>query len=477
MKNAFITGLLIIMFIPFSWSQQIAFPGAEGYGKYTKGGRGGVVYQVTSLKDSGKGSLRAAVEASEPRTIIFEVSGNIELESPLSIKNPYITIAGQTAPGDGICLKNHQLSIDADQVIIRYIRVRPGDISGKDYDAIGGRFHKNIILDHVSASWSTDECVSIYRCDSVTIQWCIISESMFQSNHIKGNHGFGGIWGSNYSTYHHNLLAHHSSRNPRWASGVGYNDYRNNVIYNWGYNSCYGGERVEDSYPDQLKSFTVNMVANYYKPGPATAPGDVSYRIASPAYKVGKEEHGLWYVSDNVMLGNSEVTADNWKGIHTRNDSLAFKKLKLDAAWPAMPIKQELAEDAYFSVLQYAGAFLPKRDKIDERIIQETTEGNASYEGSWYKKKKKMADTTLISGIIDSQNDVGGWPELESTPAPKDTDHDGMPDTWEIDKKLNPKDASDGNKDRNGNGYTNVEEYINKLVEDGISLIKARPNH
>lgn len=262
----------------------MAFPTAEGYGKYAKGGRGGEVYEVINLNDSGKGSLREAVEASGPRTVVFRVSGNIELESPIKIKNPYITIAGQTAPGAGICLKNYPLSIDANHVIVRYIRVRPGDVSGKDYDAISSRYTKHLILDHVSASWSVDETMSVYHCDSITVQWCMISESMSGSNHVKGPHGFGGIWGSNHSTYHHNLLAHHSSRNPRMASGSGYTDYRNNVIYNWGYQSLYGGEANQKG-NDKFNFSTFNIVANYYKPGPATQAGEVSYRIANPSFR------------------------------------------------------------------------------------------------------------------------------------------------------------------------------------------------
>ena len=225
--------------------EQLAFPGAEGYGKYTVGGRGGDVYEVTNLNDSGEGSLRAAVEASGPRTVVFRVSGTIDLKKSLNIKKPYITIAGQTAPGDGIALKGHSLGLVADEIIVRHIRVRFGDESGEDKDAISGRYMSNIILDHVSASWSVDECVSIYHCENITVQWCLISESMYKSNHSKGHHGFGGIWGSNHSTYHHNLLAHHSSRNPRFASGCGNTDYRNNVVYNWGYNSCYGGEKQQ----------------------------------------------------------------------------------------------------------------------------------------------------------------------------------------------------------------------------------------
>lgn len=221
---------VFLLFFSTSRSQQLAFPTAEGYGKYAKGGRGGVVNEVTNLNDSGEGSLRSAVEASGARTVVFRVSGTINLNSDLDIKNPNITIAGQTAPGDGICIKNYPLMIEADHVIIRYLRVRFGDESGEDSDAVSSRYTSNIILDHISASWSVDETMSVYHCDSITIQWCIISESMFNSNHTKGSHGFGGIWGSNHSTYHHNLLAHHASRNPRMASGAGYTDYRNNGL-------------------------------------------------------------------------------------------------------------------------------------------------------------------------------------------------------------------------------------------------------
>ena len=244
LQNKFAILLPAILFGGVAVSGHIlAFPGAEGYGKYTAGGRGGKVYEVTNLNDFGKGSLRAAVEAEGSRTVVFRVSGTIDLKSNLTIRNPYITIAGQTAPGDGICIKRYPLSIGADEVIIRYIRVRLGDESGVDADAISSRYNKNLIIDHVSASWSVDETMSIYHNENVTVQWCLIAESLYQSNHIKGHHGFGGIWGSNYSTYHHNLLAHHSSRNPRFASGCGNTDYRNNVLYNWGYQSCYGGEK------------------------------------------------------------------------------------------------------------------------------------------------------------------------------------------------------------------------------------------
>lgn len=443
-------------------NEVLAFPTAEGYGKYTVGGRGGTVYEVTNLNDSGEGSLRAAVEAEGPRTVVFRVSGTIDLKKPLRIRHPYITIAGQTAPGDGICIKRYPLNIDADEVIIRYIRVRLGDETGGETDAISSRWHKNIILDHVSASWSIDETMSIYHCENVTIQWCMITESLFNSNHVKGAHGFGGIWGSNYSTYHHNLIAHHSSRNPRWASGGGYNDYRNNVVYNWGYNSSYGGEKQQVNNP-KYNTFTVNFVSNYYKPGPATQSGAVSYRLVNPGYR-SAEDYGLWYVADNVVVGNDKVSADNWNGgVQMKNWEEMLPKIRLDKPWDAMKINEETAEEAYESVLKGVGCVLPRRDAVDARIIEEVRSGKATYEGASYKTKKRVADPSVPCGMIDSQEDVGGWPELKSLPAPVDSDHDGMPDEWEKKNGLNPHDASD----RNGvakNGYTNLENYLNSII-------------
>ena len=449
--------------ITFSiYSQQLAFPTAEGYGKYSKGGRGGVVYEVTNLNDTGEGSLRAAVEASGARTVVFRVSGNIGLESPLNIRNPYITIAGQTAPGDGICLKNHPLNIYADHVIVRYLRVRPGDGSGEDYDAVSSRYTKHIILDHISASWSVDETMSIYHCDSITVQWCIISESMYNSNHVKGSHGFGGIWGANYSTYHHNLLAHHSSRNPRMASGSGYTDYRNNVIFNWGYNSCYGGENQQSGNP-KFNFSNFNIVANYYKPGPATQQGEVSYRIVNPSMRNDVSDFGRWYVADNVIEGNNAVTTNNWNGgVQPQDGESNLQFLRQDKPWPSMPINQHSAEEAFERVLENAGAILPKRDPIDIRIINETNGGFATYEGDSYKQNKAVADKSKKLGIIDTQKDVGGWPILESTTAPLDTDHDGIPDVWETKNGLNPGNSNDRNN-VGVDGFTMLETYLNSI--------------
>ena len=414
-KSFLKTVSLIVLFIFPAYSNtqgQLAFPTAEGYGKYTVGGRGGDVYLVTNLNDSGKGSLRAAVEAEGPRTVVFRVSGTIVLESDLRIENPKITIAGQTAPGDGITLRDRPLLINADEIIIRHIRVRLGGESGEDADAISSRHTKNLILDHVSASWSVDETMSIYQCENLTIQWCLISESLYKSNHVKGNHGYGGIWGANPSTFHHNLLAHHSSRNPRFGSGCGNIDYRNNVLYNWGHQSCYGGERQNRDNPDLIVN-NINMVANYYKPGPATQPGEASHRIAAPFTRNGAADYGKWYIADNVIEGNTKVTADNWDGgVHPQGGSEFTEGLKLEQPWPAMAFNQETPEEAFASVLEHAGATLPKRDSVDLRIIDEVRNGYATYEGPTYKQTREVADTSNKVGIIDTQADVGGWPEL-----------------------------------------------------------------
>lgn len=441
-------------------TRQLAFPTAEGYGKYTIGGRGGKVFEVTNLNDSGEGSLRAAVEAEGPRTVVFRVSGTIELQRALRIRHPYLTIAGQTAPGDGICLRGYPLSIDADEVIIRYLRVRLGDETGTESDAISSRFHRNIILDHVSASWSVDETMSIYHCENITVQWCMITESLFASTHVKGPHGFGGIWGSNYSTYHHNLIAHHSSRNPRFCGGAGYTDYRNNVIYNWGYNSCYGGGGNEKK--DPRYQFTeINMVGNYYKPGPATDPGQVSHRIANPSWSDGI--HGLWYIADNYMEGDDAVTADNWLGVHPNSkEDGVFEALRRNEPWPSMPITEQSASEAYRLVLDHAGAILPRRDAVDSRIIRDVQTETAECEGPTYKQRKQVRKPEEKCGIIDKPTDVGGWPELHSLPAPIDTDHDGMPDDYEKAHGLDPNNPDDG-PSLADSGYTHLEEYLNSF--------------
>ncbi len=440
-RNAIALGLSILLVLIVTTSSLgepakiPAFPGAEGFGAYTPGGRGGKVYEVTNLNDSGPGSLREAVGAEGPRIVVFRVSGNIELESKIAIRNPYITIAGQTAPGDGICLKNHEMSVSTNDVIIRYMRFRPGDVSGRGLDSLGGRGLENIIIDHCSASWSVDECVSFYRNNNITIQWCLMSESLYESKHTKGRHGYGGIWGGTNASLHHNLFAHHSSRNPRFASDDKNIDYRNNVIYNWGFNSAYGGERA-----------TVNMIANYYKSGPATRDSKKN-RIVQIS-----ENESRWYITDNYVNGYPEITADNWNG-GVQGDA-DKETIRVKEPFHAIVVTTQTAEAAYELVLAQVGANLPKRDALDTRIIQEVRTGTATYGGVWGEGK----------GIIDSQKTVGGWPQLVSTTPPVDSDHDGMPDEWELERGLDPNDVNDGKEDRDGDGYTNVEEYLNWLV-------------
>ncbi len=426
-----------------------AFPGAEGFGAVASGGRGGRVIAVTNLDDSGPGSLRAAIDAEGPRTVVFRISGNIPLRSNLKLRRGDLTIAGQTAPGDGICLQNYALSLDgASNVIIRHIRVRPGNVSGRDLDAVGGRSGENIIIDHCSMSWSIDECVSIYGgARNVTVQWCLVGESLHQSNHVKGHHGFGGIWGGQNASWHHNLLAHHSSRNPRIPGKCVDQviDVRNNVIYNWGYNSTYGGDG----------EVLLNLVNNVYKPGPATRSG-VRSRVANPS--AGSEPNN-WWISGNVVVGSPEVTADNWLGVHPSGGATP-ESLRSGAPFPVAPVRTQTAEAAFESVLEQAGAILPRRDPVDTRIVEETRTGTARF-GETYEGGGK--------GIIDSQEAVGGWPELRSTTAPADTDGDGMPDEWELRYSLDPKNPADGAQDLDGDGYTNLEEYLND-TDPGVHI-------
>ena len=404
------------------YSQQLAFPTAEGYGKYAVGGRGGKVIEVTNLNSSGQGSFAAAVAASGPRTVVFRVSGTIDAD--VTISNDYITIAGQTAPGDGITLKG-SLGISASEVIIRYIRAR-AEASG---DAVGGgHYDNNIILDHISASWSSDEVFSVYQNHYVTIQWCMITEA------CGNGHNFGGIWGNEYSTYHHNLFAHNLSRTPRWCSGAMECDYRNNVVYNWGHNSCYGGEPQQSGRP-YFDHTTINMIANYCKAGPATQSG-VRDRIANPS------SGGSWYVAENYVDGYPAVTADNWLGV----DGSGFTKLT--EPWDAMPINQQTAEDAYQTVLDYAGCSFPNRDPVDARIIEEVRNGTTTYGNN---------------GIINNPSEVGGWPALAAGTPYTDSDHDGMSDDWEDANGLNKNDPEDRNNIGEG-GYTNLEIYLNAMI-------------
>jgi hypothetical protein len=436
-----------------------AFPGAEGFGKAATGGRGGKIIKVTNLNDSGTGSLRAALTATGARIIVFEVSGNIILQSKIQINNGDVTIAGQTAPGDGICIQNYELNVNASNVIIRYMRFRMGDLTKNEQDALWGRYQQNLVIDHCSMSWSIDECSSFYANKNFTMQWCVLSESLNKSFHEKDDHGYGAIWGGSNATFHHNLLASHNSRNARFDGGnrtgtgsspygIDKVDYRNNVIYNWGANSAYGGENGQ-----------YNIVANYYKPGPGTSSSkknrimEISMEVDLTKYAPG---YGKFYIADNYMEGNATVTANNWtggvdagSGLGTANYNLA----KQTVAFAAEPIPAHTALQAYNAVLLYGGASF-KRDAVDTRIMNEVKNGTVTYVGS----------KTGYKGIIDSQTDVGGWPVLLQTAVLKDTDGDGMPDDWEIANKLDPNKANANGRDLSS-AYDNIEVYINSLIK------------
>jgi hypothetical protein len=443
-KNALLTIILLFCSTTSLAQNQLAFPTAEGYGKYAVGGRGGKVYEVTTLNSSGPGSLTEAIGASGPRTIVFRVSGTIE--GKFNIENDRITIAGQTAPGDGICIRG-SLGVSANDVIIRYIRVRANP--KVETDAIGGRYKKNIILDHISASWSSDEILSLYHNENVTIQWCMITEACAKGD---SGHRFGGIWGSNYGTYHHNLIAHNDSRNPRWASGCGFNDYRNNVLYNWGYQSSYGAEAHQrgDRRNPPIESSTINVVANYYKPGPATDSG-VRDRIAEPSAR-DSDDKGSWYIADNVVVSYPAVTTNNWLGVDGSN------YIRLNEPWPAIVIHQQTPEAAYHAVLDHAGCSKPNRDSIDRRIIKEARTGTATHGNN---------------GIITTPDDVGGLPDLKGGPASVDSDHDGIPDAWETAHSLDPSNKDDGKKTNlSAEGYTNLDTYLNELAGDPVKWAK-----
>ena len=457
----------------------LAFPGAGGGGMWTTGGRGGKVIHVTNLNDSGAGSLRAAINEKGARTIVFDVAGIIELQSALKVQNGDLTIAGQTAPGDGICLKNYNFRIHASNVIVRYIRCRMGDEKKTEDDAMnlytGNNDLQDVIIDHCSMSWSTDECGTFYGMTNFTLQRCILSESLRNSVHDKGKHGYGGIWGGANATYHHNLLAHHDSRNPRldhdYVSTLkGPVSLVNNVIYNWGDNSTYGGESANDSY--DFRKY--NLVRNYYKPGPATAAGKV--RFIDPwtkacdncTKKTGSSTivPGHFYLLGNVMHGHDDLSADNWAGTTSSpavNAEIRATSTFVNLGSPSK-IMEHSAEDAFQAVLSYAGASL-KRDAVDTRVVRETREGTFTYTGS----------NGSTNGFIDTQSDVGGWPSYTATEAEtarvKDTDGDGMPDWFEDEFGLDKASAADGNAktlDKYGR-YTNLEMYLHYLVKDTVT--------
>ena len=465
-KNYLLTMLMpsMLLIAVSAMAQTIpAFPGAEGFGMYTTGGRGGAVYHVTSLADNGgNGTLRKAVESDAARIVVFDVSGTIHLTRALAIKGNK-TLLGQTAPGDGICVADYPVTMIGDNIIVRYMRFRLGNkyVANHEGDGLGSMDHHNIIIDHCSVSWSIDECLSVYGGKNITVQWCIASQSLKNAGHSKGSHGYGGNWGGSGASYHHNLIAHNESRTPRLGPRPGTQtdermDMRNNVIYNWGGEGCYGGEGMN-----------VNIVNNYYKPGPCTLASKTSVqkRIAKIGIRTTEyTKHGtadanqwdvMWhkwgtfYVDGNYNATHSDVTADNWTtGIYnqidnsqcddTFNDEVK-QQMHLDKPVSYYAVTTHAAKTAYQRVLDYAGCSL-HRDQLDGIIVSDTREGKATSTGS---------DNN--PGIINTQDDVktvitgsdSPWPTLAQSGSPLAVENEAT---------------------IAANGYANIENAANDLV-------------
>jgi hypothetical protein len=429
--------------------RHLAFPGAEGYGRFARGGRGGRVIKVTNLNDSGPGSLRAAVEADGPRTVVFDVSGRIVLKSKLVIRNPCLTIAGQTAPGKGICVSNFNLGmLGTHDAIVRYIRVRPGDTAGVTLDGMGMASTDHAIIDHCSISWTLDEAFSSRAAENITLQRTLISEALNvagHKNYERGKqHGYAASIGGDVGSFHHNLLAHCAGRNWSLAGGLdkagvhtGRLDIRNNVVYNWGHRTTDGG------------AMQVNFVNNYYKPGPASR----VFHVLMPERNrhFGPQDY---FVAGNVMEGRYGADVPLAGVVAPRDEPM--EDFLVEAPFFEPYVTSQSAQEAFDNVLSDVGCNLPMLDDHDRRILDETRTGTTTFKGS----------VTGLPGLPDSQKDVGGWedyPEVHR-PANWDNDHDGMPNEWESQHALNPDDGDDGALDADGDGYTNLEDFLNSIV-------------
>ncbi len=460
-----------------------AFPGAEGGGKFSFGGRGGKIFVVTNLADSGPGTLREACESAGPRIVVFNVAGIIHLEKPVYIEAPYLTIDGHTAPGDGVCIAGNGLVDNAHDVVIRYLRLRRGNLDifnrhGSHYgNPIG-----NIIIDHVSASWGQDQNLDTYRhlyqptnggpalklpAVNVTIQWSITSEAL-----NTYNHAFGGDWGGRNTGFHHNLLACNTGRNPSVAMTYDFN-FVNNVLFNWRHRTVDGGGE-ESLY---------NIINNYYKPGPAVNPGPVAYRLLQPSATQSKQNpvprFGKAYVAGNIVEGNGKVSADNWAGgvqfadggskddpTITTNDNVKkfVAQVRVDKPFPMPPMTMTSAKEAFDAVLAKAGAALPRRDAVDERVIAAVRTGRVWSEGKEITPPpmKGLAKNNVGqagNGIVTDPAQVGGYPEYKGEPI-KDLGPDGILLSWKKKFGLDVNDASLAQKDLQGDGYTVMDKYL-----------------
>lgn len=453
-----------------------AFPGAEGGGGYTFGGRGGKVITVTNLNDSGPGSFRDACEQGGARIIVFNVAGIIKLKTPIIVRAPYITIAGQTAPGDGVCIAGESFEVNTHDVIVRHMRFRRGETwVGRRDDSFGGNPVGNIMIDHCSTSWGLDENISFYRhmfspgedykdlklpTVNVTIQNTISSQAL-----DTYNHAFGSTLGGENCTFMRNLWASNAGRNP----SIGWNgifNFVNNVIYNWVHRSVDGGDYTA----------LYNIINNYYKPGPLTPKNSpVGHRLLKPESGRSKLDHyvfGRVYANGNIMEGNERVTKDNWDGgvqVQEQPNTDGYTSLmKWNEPFPMPKFPIMSAQEAYDYVLDNVGATLPKRDIVDKRVLHEVKTGEVYYEKglnpeSFYQfEHRRLAADSYKNGIITDIRQVGGYPEYKGKPY-LDSDGDGMPDAWEIANGLDPFDPTDANKDCTGDGYTNIEKYINGI--------------
>ena len=455
-----------------------AFPGAEGGGMFTCGGRGGKVFVVTSLEDNGPGTFREACEAGGARIVVFNVSGIVRLKNPISIRAPYITIAGQTAPGDGVVIAGESVDIDTHDVIIRHMRFRRGEVNVlRRDDAVSGEAIGNIIIDHTSASWGLDESLSLYRnmwspepdrhpgrspeklpTVNITVQNSIIAETL-----DTYNHAFGSTFGGLNSTMARNLFANNVARNPSVGMWGDFS-FVNNVIFNWWNRTMDGGD---------YRSMW-NIINNYYKPGPITPEeSPIRYRIAKPEKgSIDSTIFGRIYANGNRIHDNKEVSDDNWAGgiqlgMPHEEAVKYFDQVRARTPFPMADVRIMPAPEAFEWVLDHAGATIPKRDEVDTRIVKQARTGVIEYQegldakDSKYVKRRLPADS-YKKGIITDISQVGGYPEYNGTPY-TDSDSDGMPDWWEEKHGLNPNDPADANGDINGDGYTNIEKFINGI--------------
>lgn len=470
-----------------------AFPDAEGFAKYTSGGRGGRVVYVTHTYDvldiwsnRYKGSLRAALATpgSDPITIVFKCGGAIELASQLACTRSNVTVAGQTALGDGICIAKYGTKLNGRNIIVRHLRFRPSDDIAQNQPSITVDNTSNVIIDHCSFSWSVEENSNITDCDSITVQWCINSESLYNAGHDKGARAYAAQWGGQRASYHHNLLAHHNSRMPRQNGNTSNDyqltwDYRNNVHYNWGNNDAFYGGGVEKSGGYSHS----NLVNNYYVPGPATTTNKNNQYFCAPSGgrpAVTGEGHeydygyGLWWLSGNVMKDNDAKTSDNFSGLSGSQNHWATGEFEIP---PEFAVATTSAEEAYRQVIASAGATLPHRCYIDSCVISDVVWQTAARGGAFANNKAN-------SGIIDSPNKGvnaayrpakapqdwsiyrDAYAKVDSAAAPLDTDADGMPDWWENANSLDKNNPDDRNSiNASSGGYTMLEVYLNSISE------------